>query len=97
MGAMGYAFNLFSRVVPYDELTHSFTTFSVSLAFYFLFYGGTVPRQRVVAMVPLYLPWVLRWARSGRFSNGSSAITTAWPTQSVISSWTASVRLLRLW
>jgi VanZ family protein len=50
MGAMGYAFNLFSRVVPYDELTHSFTTFSVSLAFYFLFYGGAVPHQRTVAI-----------------------------------------------
>lgn len=33
VGAMGYALNLFSRVGPYDELTHSFTTFSVSLAF----------------------------------------------------------------
>ncbi len=32
-GAMGYAFDLFGEIVPYDELTHAFTTFSVSLAF----------------------------------------------------------------
>jgi hypothetical protein len=38
-GALGYAFDLFGEIVPYDELTHAFTTFSVSLAFYFLFYG----------------------------------------------------------
>ena len=36
-GALGYAFYLFGEIVPYDELTHAFTTFSVSLAFYFLF------------------------------------------------------------
>ena len=50
LGAVGYSFNLFSRVVPYDEITHSFTTFAVSLAFYFLFYRGAVPRQQAVAM-----------------------------------------------
>ena len=49
-GAMGYAFGLFDEIVPYDELTHAFTTFSVSLAFYFLFYGGAVPEQRAVAL-----------------------------------------------
>ena len=50
MGALGYAFDLFGEVVPYDELTHSFTTFSVSLAFYFLFYAGAAPQQRAVAL-----------------------------------------------
>jgi len=50
LGALGYVFDLFSAIVPYDELTHSFTTFAVSLAFYFLFYGGAVPRQSAVAL-----------------------------------------------
>jgi VanZ family protein len=49
-GAIGYAFGLFDEIVPYDELTHAFTTFSVSLAFYFLFYGGSVPEGRAVAL-----------------------------------------------
>ena len=49
-GALGYAFDLFGEIVPYDELTHAFTTFSVSLAFYFLFYGGAVPERRAVAL-----------------------------------------------
>jgi len=49
-GAVGYAFDLFGEIVPYDELTHAFTTFSVSLAFYFLFYGGAVPERRAVAL-----------------------------------------------
>ena len=49
-GTLGYAFDLFGEIVPYDELTHAFTTFSVSLAFYFLFYGGAVPERRAVAL-----------------------------------------------
>jgi hypothetical protein len=49
-GALGYAFDLFGEIVPYDELTHAFTTLSVSLAFYFLFYGGAVPERRAVAL-----------------------------------------------
>jgi hypothetical protein len=49
-GALGYAFGLFDEIVPYDELTHAFTTFSVSLAFYFLFYGGSVPERTAVAL-----------------------------------------------
>ena len=49
-GALGYAFGLFDKIVPYDELTHAFTTFSVSLAFYFVFYGGAVPERRAVAL-----------------------------------------------
>ncbi len=31
-GALGFVFDLFSEIVPYDELTHAYTTFSVSLA-----------------------------------------------------------------
>jgi hypothetical protein len=49
-GALGYTLDLFGELVPYDELTHAFTTFSVSLAFYFLFYGGAVPERRAVAL-----------------------------------------------
>jgi hypothetical protein len=49
-GALGYAFDLFGEIVLYDELTHAFTTFSVSLAFYFLFYGGTGPERGAVAL-----------------------------------------------
>ena len=49
-GALGYAFDLFGEIVPYDELTHAFTTFSVSLAFYFLFYAGAAPYQKAVAL-----------------------------------------------
>ena len=49
-GALGYAFDLFGEIVPYDELTHAFTTFSVSLAFYFLFYGGAVPERSALAL-----------------------------------------------
>lgn len=49
-GALGYALGLFGEIAPYDELTHAFTTFSVSLAFYFMFYGGAVPERRAVAL-----------------------------------------------
>ena len=50
VGALGFVFGLFDKIVPYDELTHAFTTFCVSLAFYFLFYGGAVPERRAVAL-----------------------------------------------
>ena len=49
LGAIGYVFGLFEEVAPYDELEHAFMAFSVSLAFFFLFYGGAVPRRRAVA------------------------------------------------
>lgn len=51
VGAFGYVFDLFSEVVPYDELTHAFATFSVSLAFLFLFYQDVVPRRRAIAVM----------------------------------------------
>lgn len=50
LGALGYVFGLFDGGVPYDKPVHAFTTFSVSLAFFFLFYRGAVPRQRAVAL-----------------------------------------------
>jgi VanZ family protein len=49
-GAVGFVFGLFDEIVPYDELTHAFTTFSVSLTLYFLFYKGAVPEGRAVAL-----------------------------------------------
>ena len=49
-GALGFVFGLFDEIVPYDELTHAFTTFSVSLTFYFLFYKGAVPEGRAFAL-----------------------------------------------
>ncbi len=49
-GAVGFVFGLFDEIVPYDELTHAFTTFCVCLTLYFLFYGGAVPEGRAVAL-----------------------------------------------
>ncbi len=49
LGAIGYVFGFFEEVASYDELVHAYMTFSVSLAFLFLFYGGAVPRRRAVA------------------------------------------------
>ena len=49
-GALGFLFGLFDEIVPYDELTHAFTTFCVSLTFYFLFYGGAVPERSSFAL-----------------------------------------------
>lgn len=77
VGALGYVFDLFSEVVPYDELTHAFTTFSVSLAFYFLFYEGAVPRQKAVALgtsvftlgVTVGTYWeIFEWATGTRYT-----------------------------
>lgn len=50
MGALGYVFDLFGEIAPYDELTHGYTTFAASLAFYFLFYEDAAPRLGVVAL-----------------------------------------------
>jgi hypothetical protein len=50
VGALGFVFDLFDEIIAYDELTHAFTTFSVSLTFYFLFYEGAVPERRAVAL-----------------------------------------------
>ncbi len=76
LGALGYVFDFFGELVPYDELTHAFATFSVSLAFYFLFYGGAVPRQRAVALgtsvftlgVTVGTYWeIFEWATGARY------------------------------
>jgi hypothetical protein len=50
LGALGYVFGLFESVTYYDKVTHAFMTFSVSLAFFFVFYAGAVPRQRAVSL-----------------------------------------------
>jgi VanZ family protein len=50
LGSLGFVFDLFERVEPYDELAHPFMTFAVSLAFFFLFYRGAAPRWRAIAM-----------------------------------------------
>ena len=49
-GAVGFVFGLFDEIIPYDEITHAFTTFCVSLTFYFLFNGGAVPERRTIAL-----------------------------------------------
>ncbi len=55
LGALGYVFELFDGGVPYDKPVHAFATFSVSLAFFFLFYRDAVPRQRAVALATAVL------------------------------------------
>lgn len=77
LGAVGYAFELFSEIVPYDEITHAFMTFSVCLAFYFMFYARAVPEQRAVALatsvftlgVTVGAYWeIFEWYFVGRFT-----------------------------
>jgi len=77
IAALGYVFDLFSEIVLYDEVTHAFTTFSVSLAFYFLFYTGAAPRQGTLALgfsvftlgVTVGAYWeIFEWFFVGRFS-----------------------------
>jgi hypothetical protein len=76
-GAVGFVFGLFDEIVPYDELTHAFTTFSVSLTLYFLFYGGAVPEGRAVALgtsvftlgVTVGAYWeIIEWFFVGKYS-----------------------------
>lgn len=50
LAAIGYAFGFMESVAYYDKFTHAFVTFAVSLAFFFLFYAGDVPRRRVVPL-----------------------------------------------
>ncbi len=77
LGAVGYAFGLFEGGVPYDKPVHAFTTFSVSLAFFFVFYQGAVPRQRAVALMTSVLTlgvtigafWeIFEWFFVGKFT-----------------------------
>ena len=43
MNAFGFVFDLFDGPVLYDEVAHTVTIFSLSLAFFYLFYGNVVP------------------------------------------------------
>ncbi len=70
LGAIGYMFGLFEEVAPYDELEHAFMAFSVSLAFFFLFYGGAVPRRQAVAKATSVFTLGVAVARFGRSSSG---------------------------
>jgi hypothetical protein len=70
-GAVGFAFGFFEEIVPYDELTHAFTTFCVSLTFYFLFYRDAVPEGRAIALGTSVFTLGSPSAPTGRFSSGS--------------------------
>jgi hypothetical protein len=80
-GAMGFAFGLFEEIVPYDEITHAFTTFCVSLTFYFLFYGDAVPEGRAIALgtsvftlgVTVGAYWeIFEWFFVGKYTMGDT-------------------------
>jgi hypothetical protein len=43
MNAFGFVFDLFDGPVLYDEVAHTVTIFSLSLAYFYLFYGNVVP------------------------------------------------------
>jgi hypothetical protein len=49
MNTFGFVFDLFDGPVLYDEVAHTVTIFSLSLAFFYLFYGNVVPRERALA------------------------------------------------
>jgi hypothetical protein len=49
LNAFGFVFDLFDGPVLYDEVAHTVTIFSLSLAFFYLFYGNVVPRERTLA------------------------------------------------
>ena len=50
LAAIGYTSGFLESVTYYDKVTHTFMTFSVSLAFFFLFYAGSVPRRRAISL-----------------------------------------------
>ena len=49
LNAFGFAFNLYTRLWPYDEAAHAFTVFSLTLALFFLFYKDQVPERGALA------------------------------------------------
>jgi hypothetical protein len=51
LNAFGFVFDLYRGVVLYDEVAHAVTIFSLTLAFFFLFYRDAVPHLRTLAMV----------------------------------------------
>jgi hypothetical protein len=50
LNAFGFVFDLFDGPVLYDEVAHTVTIFSLTLAFFFLVYRGAVPSGRALAM-----------------------------------------------
>lgn len=50
LNAFGFAFNLYTRLWPYDEAAHAFTVFSLTLALFFLFYKDQVPERGTLAV-----------------------------------------------
>jgi hypothetical protein len=50
LAAIGYTAGFLESVAYYDKVTHTFMTFSVSLAFFFLFYARSVPRRRAISL-----------------------------------------------
>lgn len=51
LNAFGFVFGLYREVMLYDEVAHAVTIFSLTLAFFFLFYRDAVPHLRTLAMV----------------------------------------------
>ncbi len=49
LNALGFVFGLFDWPVLYDEVAHTVTIFSLSLAFFYLFYENVVPHERALA------------------------------------------------
>jgi len=50
LNAFGFVFDLYRSVTLYDEVAHAITIFSLTLAFFFLFYRNAVPNARALAM-----------------------------------------------
>ena len=50
LNAFGFVFNLFDGPVLYDEVAHTVTIFSLTLASFFLVYRDAVPSGRALAM-----------------------------------------------
>lgn len=50
LNAFGFVFDLFDGPILYDEVAHAVTIFSITLAFFFLFYRDAVPAARTLAM-----------------------------------------------
>ena len=50
LNAFGFVFDLYRSVPLYDEVAHAITIFSLTLAFFFVFYRDAVPTARALAM-----------------------------------------------
>jgi VanZ family protein len=50
LNAFGFVFDLYRGITLYDEVAHAVTIFSLTLAFFFLFYRDALPAERALAM-----------------------------------------------